>query len=483
MAVVAKTKITPKKVKRTAMKMDRWINPSSDFGGASDPMMRTYFGRDFTITQSELDNLYEGDWVARRAIDIHAKDATREWVTLTHDSDLKKAQNVTDDMVRLNVQAKFKEAIILARLYGGCAMIIGAFDGQEVDQPLGTIDRVEWIENVDRFHAYPSTWYQNPLDPRFGTPETYTIQRLSVVGSFTAQVHESRIIRFEGNYLPPRLRIRNFGWSAPVFQSIREALRQFGVSTQSGASVLQDFITLKVQINNLTELLTTETGEEELVNRLAVMASERSNHNLAVYGEDEAIEKMGTPITGLTDLIDLYLDVMSAAAEVPKSRFFHNETGRLGGDGGEADKITHYDNIAAFQKNDLSAPLQRLIDIVAEPLGYEEGSIKHQWDSLWQLSEADQAKQYADTAAGDASYIQNGVLEPEEVAINRFGGDGINFTDMTIETGRRQKMLDEIEKQPIDLDEDEGELDENGVPIPPEEEAGPKEEETEEDKE
>jgi len=54
---------------------------------------------------------------------------------------------------------------------------------------------------------------------------------------------------------------------------------------------------------------------------------------------------------------------------------------------------------------------------------------------------------------------------------------------MTIETGRRQKMLDEIEKQPIDLDEDEGELDENGVPIPPEEEAGPKEEETEEDKE
>jgi len=141
MAVVAKTKITPKKVKRTAMKMDRWINPSSDFGGASDPMMRTYFGRDFTITQSELDNLYEGDWVARRAIDIHAKDATREWVTLTHDSDLKKAQNVTDDMVRLNVQAKFKEAIILARLYGGCAMIIGAFDGQEVDQPLDLVSK------------------------------------------------------------------------------------------------------------------------------------------------------------------------------------------------------------------------------------------------------------------------------------------------------------------------------------------------------
>ena len=163
MAVVKKVIFGPKKVKRTALKLDRWINPSSDFGGVSDPMSRTFFGRDFTITQSELDNLYEGDWVARRAIDIHAKDATREWVQLTHDDDLDKAQKVTDDMVRLNVQAKFKEAIILARLYGGCAMIIGAFDGQEVDQPLGTIERVEWIENVDRFHAYRSEEHTSEL--------------------------------------------------------------------------------------------------------------------------------------------------------------------------------------------------------------------------------------------------------------------------------------------------------------------------------
>lgn len=470
MAVVKKVNFSPKKVKRSALKLDRWVNPSSDFGGASDPMMRTYFGRDFTITQSELDNLYEGDWVARRAIDIHAKDATREWVQLTHDDDLDKAQKVTDDLVRLDVQSKFKEAIILARLYGGCAMILGAFDGQEVDQPLGTIERIEWIENVDRFHAYPSTWYQDPLDPRFGTPETYTIQRLSVVGSFTAQVHESRIVRFDGNYLPPRLRIRNFGWSAPVFQSIREALRQFGVSTQSGASVLQDFITLKVQINNLTELLRSDDGEEELVNRLSVMAQERSTHNLAVYGADETIEKMGTPITGLTDLIDLYLDVMSAAAEVPKSRFFHNETGRLGGDGGEQDKITHYDNIAAFQKNDLSAPLQKIINIVAEPLGFEEGVIKHTWNSLWQLSDEEKAKQYLDVAQADNVYIQAGVLEPEEVAINRFGGDGLNLNDMTIETGRRQKLLDEIEKQPIDLDEGDDDLDDEGNPKVSEEE-------------
>ena len=480
MGVVKQVKFKPKKVTRKAIKLDRWVNPSSDFGGVSDPMAQTFFGRDFVITQSELDNLYEGDWIARRAVDIHAKDATREWIKLTHDDDLDKAQKVTDDLVRLNVQAKFKEAIILARLYGGCAMIVGAFDGQEVDQPLGTIDRVEWIENVDRFHAYPSTWYQDPLDPRFGTPETYTVQRLSVVGSYTAQVHETRIIRFNGNYLPPRLRIKNFGWSAPIFESIREALRQFGVSTQSGASILQDFITLKVQVENLTELLRTDDGEEELVNRLSIMAQERSNHNIAVHGADEAIDKMGTPINGLTNLIDLYLDIMAAAAEVPKSRFFHNETGRLGGDGGEADKITHYDNIAAFQKNDLSEPLQRLVDIIAEPLGFEEGTIKHEWNSLWQLSDEEKAKQYLDVAQADNVYIQAGVLEPEEVAINRFGGDGLNLNDMTIETGRREKMLKEIEKQPIDLDEDETETDENGVPITSNSEGGPAEGEIEE---
>jgi len=459
-----------KKNKRTSplkqTKTDRWINPSSGFGGEADPMSRTYFGRDFNITQSQLDSLYEEDWVAGRVIDIPAKDATRKWLDLTHDTDNSKIEKMTEEFTRLDVQAKFNEAIILSRLYGGCAMIIGAFDGQEVDQPLGTIQSVDWIENVDRFHAYPATFYQDPDDPRFGLPEMYTIQRLAVIGSHTMSVHESRIIRFEGNYLPPRLRIKNFGWSAPVFQKVREALRQFGVSIQSGASILQDFITMAMKIDNLSEMVRDDTGEAELRERMAIVASERSTHNIMLYGSDEEIEKMGSPVSGLKDLMDIFFDVVSAAAEIPKSRFFHNESGRLGGDAGENDLRTHYDNIAAFQVNQLSSRVTRIADIVAEPLGYLPGEIKHTWQPLWQLSESEIAKQYNDTATGDVAYITAGVLQPEEVAVFRFGGESLNLVGMSIDPKRREKIIKALNNAPIDEGEILNEPDDDPNPEP-----------------
>lgn len=446
---------TPSKSPMTQARADRWINPHNQFGGPRDPMSRTYFGRDYVMTQPELDALYEGDWVSRRIVEIIANDVTREWITLSHDTDQKKAEKVTEEMDRLNVQENFAEAIRLARLYGGDAMIIGAFDGQDVSEPLGTVESVEWIANVDRFHAYPATHYQDPEDPRFGLPETYTIQRLAVIGTQTMQVHESRIIRFDGAYLPPRLRIRNFGWSAPVIQHVREQLRQFGVSMQSGAGVLQDFITMKMKIDNLSELLRDNTGTQNLLERVSIIAAERAMHNIMLYGADEEIDKVGTPVTGLAELIDLGMDFVSAAAEIPKSVFFHNQTGRLGGDAGANDRRTHYDNISSQQENKYTNPMQQIVDIVAEPLGFAPGEIKFVWNPLWQLSELEQADQYNKTADGDVKYINAGVLHPEEVALGRFGGETMNLGNLTINTGRREKMLDALENEPIDLDDDD----------------------------
>lgn len=468
-------KLVPKADKKSPIRSaraDRWINPTNEFGGENDPISRTYFGADYRLSQTTLDRMYEGDWVARRVVEIPAKDATREGITLSHDKDPKKAEIMTEELQRLDVMTKIEEAIVLSRNYGGCAMILGAFDGKEPSEELGTVQRVDWLANVDRFHAFPMSHYQDPLDARFGTPELYTIQRLSVVGANTMDVHESRIIRFDGVYLPPRLRIRNFGWGAPVYQHLHDALRQFGVSVQSGASVLQDFITLAVKVGNLQELIRDDKGEEELLQRLSIMAAERAMQNIAVYGEDEEVEKMGTPVSGLPELIEIFMDIVSAAAEIPKSRFFHNQTGRLGGDAGANDLRTHYDNIASFQKTKLNDPIQRIIDIIAEPHGIAPGEIKFEWNSLWQLSEAELADTRLKVAQADEIYMRNAALDPEEVAINRFGGEGVNITDMTIDVERRQKYLDELSKQPVDLDEpedpdgpgEEGDSDDNPDP-------------------
>ena len=437
-------------------KYDRWYNAVNKFGGAGDPMTNTYFSADYAISKQQLEILFRGDWVTRKGIEIPAKDATRKFIQFIHD-DKKVIDLMNDEFERLNVRDKFEEAIILQRLYGGNAMIIGAFDGQTVDQPLGNVKRIDFFNNVDRFFAYPMTFYQDPEQQNFGQPELYQVQDLRIGGARVFVVHETRVIRFDGDYLPPTLRVRNFGWGAPIIENVHEALRNFGVATQSGSAVLQDFITKKLKIANLADLMSNDLGEEQLINRLRIMAQELAINNIAVYGDDEEFDKMGTPTTGLHELMDRNFEMVSAAWNIPKSRFFSNMTGKLGGDSSEADLRIHYDNIEAMQKNRLSSKMRVVIDKVSEPFGFAPGDIKFEWLPLWQLSELDDAKVRNEVADSDVKYIQAGVVTPEEVYMSRFAGDEIDVTGMTGNTESRIKFLKQMAKQPLASEIDEPE--------------------------
>ncbi len=440
---MTKLKIVPAADAKKA-RLDRWINQTNKFGSITDPIARTTFFRDFTIDRFVLEAMYRYEWVTRRAVEIPAKDATREWIILRHD-DPKRIQVAEDELERIDARGKFEEAIMLGRLYGGNVMILGVFDGGAPEEPLTVIKKpIMFIANVDRFLAYPQTFYVDPLDPNFGEIETYLVNRPFVHGSDVKLVHETRVIRFDGNYLPPLERIRNFTYGASVIENIFEAVRQFGVANQSGASILEDFITKKLKIANLSQLLSNDDGESMLLKRIGIMAAEMATNNIALYGADEELDKMGTPIAGLPDMINIFIDIVSAAVEIPKSRFFQNQTGRLGGDAGANDLRIHYDNISAFQKNRLRAKVQQFLNIVLAPLGFEPGEMGFEFAPLWQLSESEQAQTRLQVAQTDQIYIQNGVVEPEEVAISRFSKEGINLDDMTIVVEPREQFIEQL---------------------------------------
>jgi len=470
-ATLTKNKPSLSKVLRN----DRWVNSVNKFGSSSDPISNTRYEYDNKLGRAELDALFLHDWLVRRVIEIPAKDATRKWITLSHDTKPELAERVRDEMTRLNIREAVQEGITLGRMYGGALMIIGAFDGLEVHQPLGKIRSIEFLHNTDRYLTFPQTFYKDDLDMRYGSPETYLVQRLQVQGALTSVVHESRTIRFEGNYLPPVARMRNYGWSESVVQNFHEALRQFGVANQSAAATLEDFVTKKMKISNLVELLSTDEGEAALINRMALVARGMSVHNVAVYGEDEEFDKMGTPLTQMPDMLNYFTDYISAAVEIPKARLFHNQSGLLGGDSGGSDLRVHYDNISAYQENTLRPLLRRIIDMVSEPLGIGPKEIDFTFNPLWQLSENDKAEVEYKIAQKDEIYIRTQVVEPEEVAISRFSGDETNLTDMTIDVDRRTKYLDMLAKQKVELNEnepDEGdlnELDPSKVKVKPEE--------------
>lgn len=437
------TKQTP--ARSTAMRMDRWVNERNFFGGSRDPTTRTTFFRDIVMTREFLESLYRYDWVSRRAVEIPAHDATREWIDLKIENP-KRKQEAERELDRLGVRERIEELIILSRLYGGATLIIGAWDGRDPAEPLGQVREIWWMAAVDRFLAYPLTFYRDKNEQNFGDVEKYQVSRPMVQGTDVAVVHESRIIRLDGNYLPPLERIRNFTYGASIIENVLEATRQFGIASQGLAGVVQDFIIKKLQIEDLQNLLQTENGQNAIQTRLGELAAGMSMHGIAVFGKDEEFDKIGTPITGLHELADRFVEYVSAATGIPRSRLFNNLSGRLGGDAGANDLRVHYDTIGAFQKTRLRKPVQRLIDIALYPLNFEEGEVDFEFLPLWQMSDKELAEIREHTAQTDTAYINAGVLEPEEVAMSRFAGDGINVEDMNIEVAPRKKFLAEFKK-------------------------------------
>lgn len=454
-ATVKKNSTAMALLKSSGVRTDRWENTKNNFGGSKDPTTNTRYNHDARLSRDQLNAMFIHDWLTRRAVEIPAKDATREWITLTHKSDPAKAEKVRDEVERLQIREKVEEAEKLARLYGGNIMTIGAFDGNEMETPMGAIRSVEFFNNTDRFLSFPQSYHNDPMELNYGQPETYLIHRLQVQGSLTIKVHESRTIRFDGNYLPQIERMRNYGWGESVVTNMYSAIRDFGIANQSGAAVLQDFVTKKMKIENLSELLDSDEGENAVFQRVFALAQLMSMHNVAVFGADEEFEKMGTPITGLSELMERYNDLVSAACEIPKARLFHNHTGILGGDAGGNDLRVHYDNIKAYQENSLRPKLRKIIDVISEPLGLAAGEVDFTFNPLWQLSETDEAEVRLKTAQTDEIYIRNNVVHPEEVAVSRFGGDGVNLTDMVIDVDRRTEYLETLSKQKIEDEENE----------------------------
>src|SRR4029077_3663431 len=74
-------------------------------------------------TRDQLEASYQSDWIARKAIQIPAMDATREWRAWQAEQDQIELIEETED--RLRVQLKLQEALIKARLYGGSCLLIG----------------------------------------------------------------------------------------------------------------------------------------------------------------------------------------------------------------------------------------------------------------------------------------------------------------------------------------------------------------------
>ena len=276
-------------------------------------------------------------------------------------------------------------------------------------------------------------------------------------------VHESRLLRWDGLFLPEELRVQNFTWGDPVLENVIRTVKNVGVASQSAASIMQEFILKWLKIGNFREIL-AEQDFATIESRLSEVISQLMIHNVALIGEDEELQRQTATVTGLDDLWREFKDDVAAASQIPKSVLYSAQGGNLNSDGGaSADLRNYYDKVSDSQANDLGPNVDYVLDVIGAPHGFSHKDVNYEWVPLWELSETEKAEIRRMDAETDKTYIESQVLEPEEVTLARFGGPGISgeiVVDVEDRRRRRERLDSQPSGNPDEVDETENEDDE-----------------------
>jgi phage-related protein (TIGR01555 family) len=311
---------------------------------------------------------------------------------------------------------------------------------------------------LDRWDLQIAKKYSDPLKPKYGEPEIYAITTSSITlgdgGSYGAQVHESRVIRFDGVITKKRRMAENDGWSESVLQRTYDTIRDFVASYQGTANMLQDFSQAVFKIKNLSNMLASDQ-DSLILKRLALMDQARSVARAVPLDADgEEFERKATPTTGLPELLDRMGTRLSTACGIPIAILLGESPGGMNATG-DSDHRSFNNTIRSQQESVLRPAVSRLITLLATArnldIGDDEtGEISFSFRPLWQQSEQEIADTRLKVAQTDQIYITQGVLDAAEVGVSRFGGDRYSM-DTTIDTDEQEAQSAPVDPKSSDL--------------------------------
>lgn len=435
----------------TSERQDGWQNLITKLGTPEDKRVAASIVVE-KLRYRDLVNLYRGDDSAARIVDTLPEEMCREGFSVVlQDKDVGEATSARLD--ELDALAKLQQALQWKRAYGGAGIILGANDGQDPSLPL-RIERVrslDWLNVLDANELIPETYYENAQEARYGEPKTYRVQPTFGTGQH-GRVHESRVIRFNG-VVASRLHLQdNNGWGDSVMVRVLAVIRDFQAAWDGASHLLADFSQAVFEIEGLREAFATKS-EELITNRLRYMNQARSILRAIIIEKGESFERKTTPLSGLDTLLDKFCLRLAAAASLPVTMLMGQAPAGLNATGA-SDTRWFYDRVKAEQTKTLRPAINQLLKVLfAAKNGPTRGQEPENWsvkfNPLWQLDDLQSADLRVKQSQADRNYIEAGVLQPEEVALSRFGADGYN-TDTTVDLDARRELLENPEPPPTE---------------------------------
>jgi hypothetical protein len=405
------------------------------------------WGRDKAVSQEptfcelsprDLKNLYRGDWISRKIVDLPAYDSSRAW--RMWQADQKEVQALEEQEKVFGLQRKLMIAMTRARLYGGAAIVLGVEGTGEFHEEL-KLDKVKkgslkFVHVVERWHLAAGARILDITSPWFGEPLYYQRSNNPILpapgnvapppsfnfseaqgGDFF--IHPSRVIRLIGlDY--PDVEEAPDAWGDSVLQPVYEAVQHAGMVNSSMGQMIAEAKVDIIKVDGLTELLGTEASAQKLVSRFGQANAAKSVINMLLLDKtSEEFERKELRLSNLDKVMQMYLLICAGAADIPATRLLGREPAGQNATG-ESDVRNYYDRVSSDQKVRLTPLLTPLDEVlIRHTFGSRPDDITYDWRPLWQMSDTEKATIVFQKAQAHKIDVDNGLINPDVLRIAR----------------------------------------------------------------
>lgn len=438
--------------KALSQRFDSWVSTLTGLGDVSRDKTLSYTPQlDAPLDTLTLQALINGDDIVYRIVTALPMKALKDGFSFeaVAEGELEPGEQ-QDDLSALDaacdmmqVRGKVLEAAAWGRGYGLGGIYLGVEGagqpGEELDDEAG--GTLKFLTVIDRRDFTPLTYYEDPTTAKFGDVETYRISTNSQTSSQDIVVHETRIIRFGGALTSRRDRLNNQGCDLSVLQRLYTVIRQAQANWSSACALMADMSQGVYKIKGLMDMI-AGGNEAALQARMSLTDSVRSvTRSILLDADGEDFERKGTPMAGVNEILEQSWKRVASAAEMPMTVLMGTSPAGLNATG-ESDMRLWYDSVQAYREGTLGPAIERIARYLAKDLGHAlPDAWTIVWPSLWRMTAVEEATYRMQVAQADASYIDKGVLLPEEVALARFASGAFNGTSTPIDIKSRVASL------------------------------------------
>lgn len=446
---------------------DSWQNATTSIGMENKDKRVAAQAVYVRFNQQQLEETHACDDLFARLVELPVEEMFREGFEVVVEGDQDTNQKVQDYFEEHNITSKLIEGFEFARQYGGGAMYLGADDGQ-LEEPLeplkeDSIKTIDYMTMLHKFEACGTDPDGDVTSKNFGLPMKYRLQPdvtgvNSTVGNNKSahgtEVHHSRIIRFEGERVSRKIFVQNEYWGESVLTRTNNAIRNFNISHDALAVVLQHFNQGVFKIKDLNHIIAA--GNENLLEqRLAMISTMRSVLRSVVISDDEEFSQNAVSLTGIKDALDKINQRLTVASGMPHTILLGESPSGLGATG-ESEKRDWYDKVARMQTKKVQPVLERLLKIIfltkdGPTGGKEPANWSIKFKPLFQEPPEKMATTRKTIAETDKMNIEMGIYTPEEARQSRYGDDEFSMdikldpnADLAPPTPTEAALFDEV---------------------------------------